>query len=125
MAARAMPSTIGNDVWIGHGATVLPGVKVGDGAVIGAGAVVSRDVAPYTIVGGVPARLIRQRFPEMSRHAWALAWWDWPHDACLPRWPISAASAPKPSSTATRAKLPRAKAPADARRHLLHARVGD
>ena len=54
--------TIGHDVWIGHGATVLPGVSVGDGAVIGAGAVVSRDVAPYTIVGGVPARLIRERF---------------------------------------------------------------
>ncbi|WP_062207462.1 DapH/DapD/GlmU-related protein [Aureimonas sp. AU12] len=73
--------TIGHDVWIGHGATVLPGVTVGNGAVIGAGAVVSRDVAPYTIVGGVPARLIRERF---ARHVCEgmerIAWWDWPHD---------------------------------------------
>ena len=74
--------TIGHDVWIGHGATVLPGVTVGDGAVIGAGAVVSRDVAPYTIVGGVPARLIRQRFPAaVAERFRRLAWWDWPHDA--------------------------------------------
>jgi ABC-type multidrug transport system fused ATPase/permease subunit len=53
---------IGHDVWIGHGATILPGVTIGNGAVIGAGAVVSKDVAPYTIVGGVPAKLIRERF---------------------------------------------------------------
>jgi phosphonate metabolism protein (transferase hexapeptide repeat family) len=73
--------TIGHDVWIGHGATVLPGVTVGDGAVIGAGAVVSRDVAPYTIVGGVPARLIRERFPAaVAERFRRLAWWDWPHD---------------------------------------------
>jgi hypothetical protein len=72
---------IGHDVWIGHGATVLPGVTVGDGAVIGAGAVVSRDVAPYTIVGGVPARLIRERFPQsVAERMQALAWWDWDHD---------------------------------------------
>ena len=73
--------TIGHDVWIGHGATVLPGVTVGDGAVIGAGAVVSRDVAPYTIVGGVPAKLIRERFPKsVAERMQALAWWDWDHD---------------------------------------------
>ncbi|MFN3507599.1 MAG: DapH/DapD/GlmU-related protein [Allorhizobium sp.] len=72
---------IGHDVWIGHGATVLPGVTVGDGAVIGAGAVVSRDVAPYTIVGGVPAKLIRERFPRpVAERMQALAWWDWDHD---------------------------------------------
>lgn len=72
---------IGHDVWIGHGATVLPGVSVGDGAVIGAGAVVSRDVAPYTIVGGVPAKLIRERFPKpVAERMQALAWWDWDHD---------------------------------------------
>ncbi|SIQ89993.1 hypothetical protein SAMN05880590_108209 [Rhizobium sp. RU35A] len=73
--------TIGHDVWIGHGATVLPGVTIGNGAVIGAGAVVSKDVAPYTIVGGVPAKLIRERFPaETAERMTELAWWDWDHD---------------------------------------------
>jgi len=72
--------TIGHDVWIGHGATVLPGVTVGNGAVIGAGAVVSKDVAPYTIVGGVPAKLIRERFTkEVGERMDKLAWWDWDH----------------------------------------------
>lgn len=66
---------IGNDVWIGHGVIVLPGVTVGDGAVLAAGAVVSKDVAPYTIVGGVPAKLICSRFPQdiaanLQRIAW-------------------------------------------------------
>jgi phosphonate metabolism protein (transferase hexapeptide repeat family) len=72
--------TIGHDVWIGHGATITPGVSVGNGAVIGAGAVVTRDVAPYTIVGGVPARPIKPRFaPGIGERMDALAWWDWPH----------------------------------------------
>ncbi|MGM4983208.1 MULTISPECIES: DapH/DapD/GlmU-related protein [Rhizobium] len=72
---------IGNDVWIGHGATILPGVKVGNGAVIGAGAVVSKDVAPYAIVGGVPAKLIRERFTaEVGARMDKLSWWDWDHD---------------------------------------------
>ncbi|MGL3607545.1 DapH/DapD/GlmU-related protein [Rhizobium sp. G187] len=73
--------TIGHDVWIGHGATILPGVTIGDGAVIGAGAVVSRDVGAYTIVGGVPAKLIRERFPaDIAEGMQKLAWWDWEHD---------------------------------------------
>lgn len=73
--------TIGHDVWIGHGATILPGVTVGDGAVIGAGAVVSRDVDPYTIVGGVPAKPIRRRFEsEIAARMQKLAWWDWDHE---------------------------------------------
>ncbi|MFV9507048.1 MAG: hypothetical protein AB4911_21060 [Oscillochloridaceae bacterium umkhey_bin13] len=55
---------LSHDVWIGHGAIVLPGVTVGRGAVVAAGAVVSQDVPPYVIVGGVPARPIRPRFPE-------------------------------------------------------------
>jgi phosphonate metabolism protein (transferase hexapeptide repeat family) len=80
-ARRARVVTIGHDVWIGHGVTVLPGVTVGNGAVIGAGAVVSRDVDPYTIVGGVPARPIRPRFAaEIGARMDALAWWDWPHE---------------------------------------------
>lgn len=74
--------TIGHDTWIGHGAILLPGVTIGNGAVIGAGAVVSKDVAPYTIVGGVPANPIRERFPkEIVERFEALAWWDWEHDA--------------------------------------------
>ena len=78
---KANRVTIGHDVWIGHGATILPGVTVGDGAVIGAGAVVSKSVEPYTIVGGVPARVIRRRFPqEIAERFQRLAWWDWDHD---------------------------------------------
>ncbi len=73
---------IGHDVWIGHGATSLPGVKVGDGAVIGSGAVVSKDVEAYTIVGGVPARVIRRRFAaDIAERMAKLAWWDWSHEA--------------------------------------------
>ncbi|KFB11383.1 DapH/DapD/GlmU-related protein [Nitratireductor basaltis] len=73
--------SIGHDTWLGHGATVLPGVKIGNGAVIGAGAVVSRDVEPYTIVGGVPAHPIRRRFDEKTAERFEeLAWWDWSHD---------------------------------------------
>lgn len=80
-ARRAKRVVIGHDVWIGHGVTLLPGVQIGNGAVIGAGAVVSRDVAPYTIVGGVPARMIRERFVACTGERMdRLAWWNWPHD---------------------------------------------
>ena len=73
---------VGHDVWIGHGVTVTPGVSIGNGAVVGAGAVVTRDVAPYTIVGGVPARPLKDRFePGVGERMDALAWWDWPHAA--------------------------------------------
>lgn len=72
--------TIGHDVWIGHGVTVLAGRTIGAGAVIGSGAVVSKDVEPYTIVGGVPAKVIGRRFPEkIGERLLALAWWDWDH----------------------------------------------
>lgn len=79
-ARRARKVTIGHDTWLGHGSTVLPGVTVGDGAVVGAGAVVSKDVAPYTIVGGVPAKPIRERFDRRTaERLQSLAWWDWDH----------------------------------------------
>jgi hypothetical protein len=75
---RAHACSIGHDVWIGHGATIMPGVQVGTGAVIGAGAVVTKDIAPYTIAVGVPARPLRPRFaPEVIEKLLQIAWWDW------------------------------------------------
>ncbi len=71
-------TVVGNDVWIGYEAVVLSGVTIGDGAVIGARAVVTRDVPPYTVVGGVPARPIRRRFDDATvERLEALRWWDW------------------------------------------------
>lgn len=75
---RANAVTIGHDVWVGTNAIILPGVSVGTGAVVAAGAVVSRDVEPYTIVGGVPAKPIRQRFSaNVAEKLHQIAWWDW------------------------------------------------
>lgn len=72
-------TVVGNDVWIGHGAVVMPGVTIGDGAIVAAGSVVTRDVAPYTIVGGNPATPIRRRFDNATIEALlAIRWWDWP-----------------------------------------------
>lgn len=72
---------IANDVWVGYEAVIFSGVTVGDGAIIGARAVVTKDVPPYTIVGGVPARPIRRRFPEETVQALLkLKWWDWPKE---------------------------------------------
>jgi len=69
---------IGNDVWIGTRAMILSGVRIGDGAVIGAGAVVTRDVPPYGIVVGNPAKLVRHRFPMHDVDTLlALQWWNW------------------------------------------------
>lgn len=72
-------TVIGSDVWIGYEAVVLQGVTIGDGAIVGARAVVTRDVPPYAVVGGVPARELRRRFPPETVEALlALRWWDWP-----------------------------------------------
>ena len=72
---------VGNDVWIGFEAVILSGVTIGDGAVIGSRAVVTRDVPPYTVVGGVPARAIHRRFDEQTIETLLqLKWWDWPEE---------------------------------------------
>jgi phosphonate metabolism protein (transferase hexapeptide repeat family) len=78
-AARIL--TIGHDTWIGHGAIVMPGLAIGTGSVIGAGSVVTRDVEPWTIVAGNPARVIRRRFtPEVAEALERIRWWDWSHE---------------------------------------------
>jgi virginiamycin A acetyltransferase len=70
--------TIGNDVWIGYGVHILSGVTIGDGAAIGANAVVTKDVPPYAIVAGNPARILRMRFsPEIISKLLSIKWWDW------------------------------------------------
>lgn len=71
-------TVIGNDVWIGYEAVILSGVTIGDGAIIGTRAVVTKDVPPYTIVGGIPAKPIRKRFEDTTiEKLKALRWWDW------------------------------------------------
>ena len=73
---------IGNDVWIGYEAVVMAGVTIGDGAIVGARAVVTKDVPPCTIVGGIPARAIRKRFPDRVIAALLeIQWWNWPEEA--------------------------------------------
>ena len=79
---RSRLAHIGHDTWIGAGAMIKPEVTLGDGVVVAAGAVVTRDVAPYTIVAGTPAVPLRLRQPiEIADRLIALAWWDWSHDA--------------------------------------------
>ncbi len=82
MNGKSYPSkgdtVIGNDVWIGHGATIMPGVHIGDGAIIATKAVVTKNVEPYTIVGGNPAKPIKKRFSDdIITKLLALKWWDW------------------------------------------------
>jgi phosphonate metabolism protein (transferase hexapeptide repeat family) len=79
---RAHHTNIGHDVWIGHGAIVLPGRNIGTGAVVAAGAIVTKDVPSYTIVAGNPARPIKRRFPEaVANRLVGLGWWNWNHEA--------------------------------------------
>ena len=72
---------LGNDVWIGYEAVIMAGVTIGDGAIIGARAVVTKDVPPYTVAGGIPAKPIKKRYPEETIAALSeLKWWDWPEN---------------------------------------------
>ena len=82
MKGKAYPqkgnTLIGNDVWIGYGATIMPGVTIADGAIIATKSVVTKDVAPYAIVGGNPAKEIKKRFSEADiKKLLELQWWDW------------------------------------------------
>ncbi len=80
---------IGNDVWIGMGATILSGVRIGDGAVIGARALVSKDVPPYAIAAGNPARVLRYRFDDRTiARLLEIRWWDWPPALLEPAIPL-------------------------------------
>lgn len=94
-AARDLPGypftkgdvVIGNDVWIGYEALILSGVTIGNGAVIGARSLITKDVEPYSIVGGIPARLLRRRFTDEQIAALQeIAWWDWHRDQIQKEW---------------------------------------
>jgi acetyltransferase-like isoleucine patch superfamily enzyme len=95
--ARAFPGypgskgdvTLGHEVWVGHDALILSGVTIGDGAVIGAGSVVSRDVAPFDVVAGNPARVVRSRFSPLVVEALErIRWWEWPTEQVLEALPL-------------------------------------
>ncbi|WP_318012409.1 CatB-related O-acetyltransferase [Mesorhizobium sp. BR1-1-4] len=102
------PTVIGNDVWIGLRAVIMPGIKIGDGAIVGAGSIVTKDVPPYAIVAGNPARLLRYRFTDdQIASLLAIRWWDWSDDrleAERPRLfgPIDAFIAANQASSSTR-----------------------
>lgn len=86
MAYTSGPITVGNDVWISMRAIIQSGVTIGDGAVILANAVVTKDVPPYAIAGGVPAKVVRYRFaPEIIQQLLNIAWWDWPEETIRTR----------------------------------------
>ncbi|MFC3961839.1 CatB-related O-acetyltransferase [Nocardia jiangsuensis] len=72
-------TVLGNDVWLGYGVTVMPGVRIGNGAIVAAGSVVTRDIPDYAVAGGNPARVLRMRYPDADiARLLELAWWDWP-----------------------------------------------
>jgi phosphonate metabolism protein (transferase hexapeptide repeat family) len=78
---RSRPVKIGHDTWIGHGAIIMKGVTIGDGAVVASQSVVTKDVPPYAIVGGVPAKFIKWRHGEaVAQRMISLAWWNWEHE---------------------------------------------
>jgi acetyltransferase-like isoleucine patch superfamily enzyme len=80
---------IGNDVWIGQDALILSGARIGDGAVVAARSVVARDVKPYSVVAGSPARHIKFRFPQETVEALLeIAWWNWPASEIKKSWPL-------------------------------------
>jgi len=82
-------TVVGNDVWIGYDALLMPGVRIGDGAVVAARSVVTSDVPPYAIVGGNPARVIRRRYDDTTvTKMLKIAWWDWPVDAITKAIPL-------------------------------------
>ncbi len=85
---RSRPVQVGHDTWIGHGAIVMKGVTIGNGAIIGAQSVVTKDVPPYAVMAGAPARFIKWRHPrDIADRLQVLAWWDWSHEdlrAALP-----------------------------------------
>ncbi len=83
---RAHRCRIEHDVWLGHGSIIMPGVTIETGAVVGSGAVVTKDVPPYTIVAGVPAKPIRARFPlPIAEKLLAIGWWEWDHETLQAR----------------------------------------
>ncbi len=85
---RDQRCVIGRDVWIGHGAVIMPGVKIGNGAVIGSAAVVTRDVGDYEVWVGVPAKFLKRRFDEkISSGIDSTAWWTWDHETLRARLP--------------------------------------
>lgn len=86
-------TVIGNDVWIGYEALIMPGVQIGNGAIVAARSVVTADVPAYTIVGGNPAKPLKQRFsPEQIAALQALAWWDWPIETISQHLPLIVAA---------------------------------
>lgn len=86
-------TVIGNDVWIGSEVIIMPGIKVGDGAVIGTRALVTKDVEPYAVVGGNPAKLIRKRFSEQDiEMLLEMKWWDWPVEQIKKAMPLLCSS---------------------------------
>lgn len=83
---RSQKTYIGHDTWIGHGAIIMPGVKIGNGAVVGSGAIVTKDVDPYTIVIGVPAKPIKKRFSEeIIAKLEEIKWWNWSYETIKER----------------------------------------